>query len=295
MKVKIQFNLILDLKYFGLRSTPSGHIVIQKKTSNTLTVFDKKLTKEVEFPGDQVDVVDKKIYREPHFSFEGNNILWFGGKNSLYIVDLRTLSQIKIDRFVGDGINPEPICGIADFRREKYLVFFEIEKEFVLIYSERDREPDPHLLDELFPKYNELKCMDLTKNKLYGVVGGWTEDIDSKTKSHYSKGCISAFKFTKSLDLVAEIELPRKKCSIVKKVLWSRTHEDVLFASTDGPLFILGFHSTINQFEVLKAIDIGGSKGTSLYGDMCIYGRTLFLADGDGDSHVIQVDFNSAI
>ena len=249
-----------ELKFFGIRGTPSGHFLIQLKGSNNLVVFNRKLKQEFEFKSQHADTpATLAMNKEPHFSFEGDYMIWFGGKNTLHIIDLTSLSQLKIDNFVSQDVSPEPIYAVADFAREKYLICYEIEDEFVLVFSEREREPDLHLLEEKFPKYSDIKCMDLTKNKLYGVASGWTEDTDSVSGKAFSKGCISAFKFTRSLDLVAEIELPKRKCSVVSKVCWSKTHEDVLFACSDGPLFVLGFHPTINQFEVLKAIDINNS------------------------------------
>lgn len=229
--------------------------------SNDLRVLDKELNTKFSFEGEDPSYLNSRTYKEPHFSFEKDNIMWFGSKNDLYVVDLKSLSRVKIKEIVESDIRAEPIMAIADFRREKYLIFFKIEQENVLIYSEKGREPDPHLVEEKLPLYNELKCLDLTKNKLYGVAGGWTESQDPASGKSYSKGCVSAFKFTKSLDLVAEIELPKRKCSVVTKLKWSQTHEDVLFCTTDGPLFILGFHPTINQFEVLKAINIESGQG----------------------------------
>lgn len=285
-----------------MKPTPSGCLVLQILGSNDLRVVDKDLSTKFNFEGEFPSYLNSKTYKEPHFSFEGDQMLWFGSKTDLYVVDLKSLSRFKVKDIVGDGIRAEPLFAIADFKREKYLIYFKIEQENVLIYSERGREPDPHLVDEIFPLYNELKCLDLTKNKLYGVGGGWTEDIDPSSGKSYSKGCVSAFKFTKSLDLVAEIQLPKRKCSVVTKLKWSQTHEDVLFCTTDGPLFILGFHPTINQFEVLKAINIESGQGKpnitnqlGSFADMCIFGKSLYLASGDEDSHITEVTFNSNI
>lgn len=267
--------------------------MLQCLGSNDLKVYDKKLKLKYNFEGEDPSFGNSKNYKEPHFSFENDKIMWFGSRNNMYVVDLKTLVQVKIKEIVSEGILAEPMCAIADFKREKFLIYFHIEQENVVIYSEKGREPDPHLVDELFPKYNELKCMDLTKNKLYGVAGGWSEDQDPSSGRRYSKGCVSAFKFTKTLDLVAEIQLPKRKCSVVTKLKWSESHEDVLFCTTDGPLFILGFHPTINQFEVLKAIKI--EPNFSNFADMCIFGKSLYLASGDEDSHIIEVTFNSNI
>jgi hypothetical protein len=109
-----------SIQYYGLRPTPSGHIVVQHKRSNTLSVFDKKLQKLVDFTAERNDVGEFDFAREPHFSNEGDQMIWFGGNTSLYVVDLSSLTQIKIDNFVyksPNGKNPQPINAVADFQR----------------------------------------------------------------------------------------------------------------------------------------------------------------------------------
>lgn len=97
-----------SISYYGLRSTPSGYFVVQHHKSNTLAVYDKKGMKKADFQGERKDSGYQLINREPHFSFEGDQMMWFGGITSLYIVDLNNLTQIKIDNFVHESLSGNP-------------------------------------------------------------------------------------------------------------------------------------------------------------------------------------------
>lgn len=236
---------------------------MQLKGSNTLVVYTKNMIKEVQINAERIDERDNGISKDPHFSFEGEKIIWFGGLTSLYIVGLRHLDREKIPEFIYDMGNspPEPVCAIADFPREKHLVVYEMEGETCIVYHEKGREPDPHLLDEIFPKYLEITCIDLNEKKIYGFIGGVGSSEDSQPGFNASSGTMSAFHFNKELLLIAEIEFDRRKCSRVTKIVCSKSHEDVVFVASDGPLFIVGLNVQQKRFEVLKAIEInGGSK-----------------------------------
>lgn len=186
-------------------------------------------------------------------------MIWFGGLNSLIVTDLSTLNQIKIENFVykaSRGGNPQPLNAVADFGRKKYLVHYNIDQENVLVYHINGREPDSHLVDEILPKFDKLKCMELSNKKLYVFAGGHGLSTDKLTGALRNKACVSALRFDKQLKIEAEIVLPASKCTTVNKILSSPRHPDVLFVHTDGPLFVLAFSSSQNQFEVLKAINI---------------------------------------
>lgn len=257
-----------QLKYYGLRPTPSGHIVMQMKGSNDLVVYTKNISKEVHLSGERVDSIDNGLPKDPHFSFEGEKLIWFGGLTSLYTIDLRTLEREKISNFIYDMGNrpPEPICAIADFKRNKHLVVYDMDGDTCVVYHEEGREPDPHLLDDIFPKYKKITCADLNEKKIYGFVGGTAPSSDNAFGSmNQTVGCLSAFNFNKELSLIAEIEFDKRQCSRVTKVICSKGQEDVVFVSSDGPLFIVGINAQNKVFEVLKAIEIpGGSKPTIL-------------------------------
>jgi len=246
-----------SLKYHGLRPTPSGHIVLQLKGSNSMVVYNKKMIKDFDFKSERIDRVESENIREPHFSNEGEQMIWFGGETSIFIVDLRTLAQKKIDNLVfSDGVNiPEPICAIADFERDKYCIVYDMNDEKVVVFHQGGQEADPNLMNEIFPKFEEILCMELHKEKLYGFIGGWTSALDYQNNP-ISKGVVSAFEFNKSLKLVAETELASHKCTSVSKIVVSKTNKDILYVATDGPLFVLGFLSGQKKFDVLKAVSI---------------------------------------
>jgi hypothetical protein len=255
-----------SLKYFGLRPTPSGHIVLQLKGSNKLVVYNKFMIKDVDFESERVDRVESGNVREPHFSNEGENMIWFGGETSIFVVDLRNLSQTKIDNLLfSDGqTSPEPICVISDFERQKVCLFYELNEEPLLVYYVKGEEPEQMLVNEVFPKYEEVRCVDLHQDKLYGFLGGWTSALDVNG-AEISKATVSAFEFNRGMKIIAETELTSQKCTSVSKIVVSKTNRDILYVATDGPLFILSFLSAQKKFEVIKAIRIQNTSCKLLF------------------------------
>lgn len=188
-------------------------------------------------------------------------MIWFGGKTTLYTVDLRDMSLFKIENMMADiqgSQPPEPLTCIADFNREKVLASFLFEQEHVLSYSEKGREADIHLLSELFPKMEDITCMDLDKNKAFGFIGGSTSKLESPmmgNAGYKKKAIVTAFTFNKSMKIVANIELPSDKCSQVGSILVSPNHDDLIYVNTDGPLFVLGLDVMDRKFHIVKAVN----------------------------------------
>lgn len=141
------------------------------------------------------------------------------------------------------------------------MVSYLFEEEYVLSFIERGREPDIHILNEIFPKFDHITCMDVDRNNLFGFVGGVTVlDQRNQGLGITRKGVVTAFAFSKGLQIVAQLELPADKCSQVGCILMSPQHEDVIFVSTDGPLFILGLDAIEKKLHVIKAINFN-NKG----------------------------------
>lgn len=145
--------------------------------SNNLVLYESNFVEKFKFPGTISDKSPVNFFRNPHFSFEGKKIIWFGGKSTLYTVDLRDMSILKLENVIpqdlgGDDSRTQPLHCIADFEREKVMVSYFFEEEYVLSYLEKGREADIHILNEIFPKLDEITCMELDKNKTFGFVGG---------------------------------------------------------------------------------------------------------------------------
>ena len=220
-------------------------------------VFDKQFKQVVAFDGRKVDDPSKTFFRQPHFSFEGEKMIWFGGKTCVYIVDLTDLSIFLIDNLIPDEEDnpPEPLFTIADLKREKILTVFLFENENTLVYYEKDREPDLHLLSEIFPEYNEISCLDLGKNKIFGFLAGRKFKRDKVSGRQLKIPSITGFSFNKELKIAADFEFPITKCNKIGCVRVSPNHEDILYIASDGPLFVLGFSAKEKRFHILKAID----------------------------------------
>lgn len=223
----------------------------------------------------------KPEFKQPHFSFEGDKMVWFGGKVCLFIVDLRTLTQIFIDKIIPDVSNnpPEPINVIANFEENKILIHYKVENEDVLVFNHLDNNPVVHLVEDLFPNFNEFECMDISKNKLFGFVGGAKSTLDHVKVELECKPCLIAFEFDKNLKRVNEFKLDGSLCSKIYCIRLKSKNDielreefgnegykafDVLFLLTDGPLFIVQFHQEERSFELLRSINVVGVDGNFL-------------------------------
>lgn len=167
------------MSYFGLKSTPSGLLLCQEVKTNNLLLLEPNFSEKFRYPGEIADEVPFNKFRQPHFSFEGKKIMWFGGKTTLYTVDLRDMSILKIKNLLpevmlGQGSTPEPMYALADFDKEKYIATYFYTDEFVLSYVEKNREADIHLMSDIFPKMHEVTCMDLDREKVFAFIGGNT-------------------------------------------------------------------------------------------------------------------------
>lgn len=273
---------ILDIKYFGIRATPSSHLIIQECFTNHLIIYDKELKEKMKFESKAKDLEtqfsSKTYFRQPNFSFEGDKMIWFGGKVCLFVVDLRTLTQIFIDKIIPDvsNIPPEPINVIADFENHRILIHYKVENEDVLVFNEIDKNPVVHLVEDLFKNFNEFECMDISKNKKYGFSGGAKSSLDHIKIELKCRPCLVAFEFDKNLKKSGELYLDDNLCSKIICIRLKgkndielreefnnedKKQSDILFLLTDGPLFVAQFHQEEGNFELLRSIDIVGVDG----------------------------------
>jgi len=65
--------------------------------SNNLIVLEKNFNQKFVFQSEVKDNREFSKFRQPHFSQEGKKVIWFGGKSTLYSVDLRDMSLLKIE------------------------------------------------------------------------------------------------------------------------------------------------------------------------------------------------------
>ena len=252
-----------EIAYFALRATPSGHLVIQTHYSHDLVVLDRKLKVKLEFNGKKHSKVP--VFREPHFSFEGEKMIWFGGNNSISIVDLRDLSQTVVSNLLPEfeelESTPEPKLSIADFKASKLMILYEMDGESLIVYNERDRDPDMYILPEKFDDMNNVNCMDLSKDKSTGFLGGETslEMFDKLGNSAGIRrcGCITVFNFDSSLMQLCCLRLEHlKNASTVVKILLSEFYENLMYVLTSGPLLVTEYDPVNKVVECLRVVNV---------------------------------------
>ena len=250
------------IQYYGLRTTPSSHIVVQLLENHNLLVYSKDMKLVVDFKSryEEQDILGfqrNNLFMEPHFSAEGDKIIWFGSPNSMFIVELSTLAQTMVGEllFEYDGLAPEPLCAIANFDQELYLVLFEIDDQAVLVLKRGNNEADPLFVDDVFPRFEGIKCLDLSLDHKIGFAGGWTRSGDPETGSTINRAIIAAFEFKEKLPAIAETELG---ASMITKIVMAKKQENALFALSDTLIFILELNRGPRGFvfEVKNQIDV---------------------------------------
>ena len=127
--------------------------MLQCRGSNSIQILDRKLNKQVDFPGRENDFssetqtrLAQTLERQPHFSNEGDQMIWFADKWSISVVDLRDLSQIIIENGLKaimqqQGLDkiPEPVMTIADFSVNKILVVYNLEGKHLLVWHQENK------------------------------------------------------------------------------------------------------------------------------------------------------------
>lgn len=220
--------------------------------SNDLMVFDRKLRLKVDFKARMSDVDDQtQIFRKPHFSFEGEKMIWFKGKYSISLIDLRDLSQIEYKNLIPkkqkyEGI-PEPRFSVADFKGEKILIYYEIENHGMFLYQEDKTDPKIYSCFEKYSFFNKIEALDLQKSKNFGVCAG---------SNNQGFAFVQAFNFDNSLGAAASQIFENLDCHKINSLAFSQKKEDLIFASTDGPFLVLGLDLAGGKFDLLKIIDI---------------------------------------
>lgn len=99
------------------------------------------------------------------------------------------------------------IAFISDFLDQSMLTVSRFQGEIIISYREEGREPDDHILEEIFPFLSEFGALDLSTNKVLGYIGGSTTSKGKKL------ACLGAFAFNKSLSLEGKVSFPPGMCS----------------------------------------------------------------------------------
>lgn len=205
-------------------------------------------------------------------------MIWFGGKSCVFVIDLRTLNQILVDKLLPSvsNLSPEPLNVIADFEKHKILIHYKMENEHILVFSEMENDPQMRLVEDLFRNFNEFECLDISKNKLYAFAGGAKSSLNHTIGELTCKPCIIAFEFSQNLSKICQFNLPEKDSSKVLCIRLKAKSEtelreefnnsdfkyyDIAFLLTDGPLYVVQFSHEKRSFELLRSINIVGIDG----------------------------------
>lgn len=305
-KSKQQFrmtNKSTDLSYFALRPTPSNHIIVQARGSNSILILDKKLMKHVDFPGRENDFsnpeatkIAQSIERQPHFSNEGYKMIWFGDKWSISILDMTDLSQNILDNGLKSVLQdqnsnkiPEPVTSIADFEKNKVLVLYNLQYQNILVWHEEMKETQMWLASEKFPQFEKITFMDITKDKKHGIIGGIVKGECS----------LALFSFNTDMTTVAQITIPthsEHEQNGVTGLRVSSQNDGLILCATRSDLCMLQVDTSNpskSQIVILKHIELGCDMGK--FCDICISGNKVYLAGHAQDNGFLSLEFGMEV
>ncbi len=147
--------MLPNIRPFGIKSTPSGHLMVQETSTNDLVVYTavgKEIVRQAsaikfEFPATHI--------RNPHCSGETDKVIWFSGSNELSIVDLHDLKMNEFKNFLpsmGAGKDAVPLRTILKDSGETIVCSFVLENNFGVAYKHKSIvEPHIYVLSELLP------------------------------------------------------------------------------------------------------------------------------------------------
>lgn len=238
-----------------MKSTPSGFLVCQSSPDNSLIVYDKDLNQKFKFDGKETQ---NASYREPHFSYEVNKIIWFNSSSQLCTVDLTNLSYVPSKRLLEGDLakSSEPLFAIADFARGVYLVIYLIEGEQVMIFVDGDKEPELIIASDVLKEINNINSMDLDKNKKFGVFGGF--------KKCSKNGALELFKLggEDPVETINSIDLDCQNVGITRFV---EDKEGMLLVGAYSAMFICKISYLTSMISVIEKIDIANAGNLQNY------------------------------
>jgi len=288
-----------ELSLFALKVSLSGNIIVQECNTNNLIVFNSQLEKITTLEGvSDISKTKSNISREPHFGNDQDKIIWFSGGTLITEIHLRDLSAVLHSDLGYNTGDAYPNFAIADFERRKFLVSFNVENQTILSYQEGFRSADNHILEEVFPFCDRIESLNLTKDNLFGIIGGSGINEQSSRSP-----CLGIYRFDKTLEVIAANFIQNSFCSIITCVTLSPTKDDLLFVGTDGPLLILKYSIFEQSIRVLKAINLksSGKKSNNLgqiYDIIAIRNEIILTRDNnstDEKSTILTIKFLSSI
>jgi len=255
---------MLGLNYFNLKATPSGFIVVQESSSNSVLIMNKKLKTKIAFQGKASTFqtsLQKKFKKRPCFSFEDNKIIWLRQDSSFSSLDL---TNQDIENYLAArplGYTDSEIylvqC-LPKFEKEQFILLYRLVEEAhdILCYydhkacSAKTIEPNKLLLG-----LNSIHTIDMFSDLDQVLVVG-----KMNTELSEDVNVLLTTKFEGEMKLIDYYILPDdfSKCKL-GSVLMTRS-DDMFFVTADN--FILSLRRNQDSQIVLSKVielDIEGT------------------------------------
>ena len=256
IKVKNSFFIFQELNYFGLKTTPSGFIVIQETGSNDILVLTKRLEEKIALQGKPSLIsTPKNLQKFTNFCYEGDQITWLNSDNGFVSFDLTNQEVKEYPEIYPEGTNKENLLllqSIGDFENEKFLInFWNFEsKKNVLSYVEKGDKPVNLNFSKISKELVSINQLELFKEKDICLLSG-------QTSSFFSKSTIFALlDFKKGQKTLSVHRCPDSLQGKNRCLRMIKEAPDNFIASFDHTLAVYGLDRGENNLILLRIFAI---------------------------------------
>lgn len=274
-------------RIFSLRATRSGHLILQEAITNDLIVTDNTGEEISRDKGAQQAIFEQTVARNPHFTGEQDNILWFCGTSSIAEYNLQDMSFKEYKYFLprnGPGKESLALRGVTRSNGKSILIFFIVDNQPALsYYSDDTQEPDVYFVDDVLPNFQNLVDLEPSADGEVVFCGGNTP-ASKETKQ--TTAIIAALKFNRNLQLIDELKLIKKDATVVFCIKRSLKDQNIIFAGCHKSIQVIQW--TNNRFNLLVVL---ADLHSSVISDMCIYGNKIYTV-GRKDKFISILRYN---
>jgi len=172
--LQVKNDLIPKISAYGMKSTKSGHLLVQEPTTNDIVVYKSSGQEQIRYSAAVKFTFPVTHIRNPHFSGENDKVIWFSGTNEISIVDLTDLKMKDYKNFLPSMSGNKDSIALRGILRDDgrtILISFVLDNMFGLAYLHRGLiEPNVYPLFDILPSCSlyltKLKdCMPWTSEQ----------------------------------------------------------------------------------------------------------------------------------
>ena len=174
-------------KFFAIRPTNSGHIVIQEPITNNLVILNGETFDQIKLMvGKQRCSFGANYLRNPHFVGEDNTVIWFCGTKSIAVINFDNMNTYYIDNIIPfeskDKFGIATRCVSKNQGNAIFLVYVMNNKFFLSLYFKGHRNKNIPL-QNMLPDFKKIYSLELSLNKSFVFCAGCSHVVETSPES----------------------------------------------------------------------------------------------------------------